>query len=380
MVDPPENGWECSASIVDAGDRLDILCLVLERRSVKSVCHSHRPGAKAGCDQRTRLGKVDHTMNAIIGIAFCVLLVVSIKASGVGALLWFPVGFVVALFVAAQILLPITLGLPRAIRLVSRREMRAAIFGRLLLTPLVWFILLFVLLFLIGFFWPSAADFLYNNTALNFGASVGTIAIVFSPLSAKSRADFKTDFDKSYQRFYTLPYTAPQPTAAALRTGLPDGEKALELNRSGTEGKAYAQGQSSLKDYQKIVFTFSDLLAEHIPPLGDCSKLPHPKKTVLYAICWVKDYYEKLLEQADEKERGESHHKIVDTLNFLLTRLTTDWQDIDPEDKDAVGRLANCNSFPDWALPLKAKYINEEKASKEACEAAFQVMRDGVHR
>jgi len=144
-------------------------------------------------------------MNAIIGLAFCVLLGVSIKAYGIAALLWFPIGFVFALFVTAQMLLPIILGLPRAIRLVSRREMRGTVFGRILLTPLIWFVQLFVVLFLIGFFWPSAADFLYNNAALNLGAWVGTIAIVLSPLSAKSRADFRADFDRSYQRFNTSP-------------------------------------------------------------------------------------------------------------------------------------------------------------------------------
>lgn len=154
-------------------------------------------------------------MNAIIGLAFCVLLGISIKAYGVAGLLWFPLGFIFALFVTAQMLLPIILGLPRAIRLISRHEMRGAVIGRILLTPLIWVVLLFVVLFLIDFFWPSAAAFLYNNGALNLGAWAGTIAIILSPLSAKSRADFKADFDKSYQRFYAPPNTAPGPPPTA---------------------------------------------------------------------------------------------------------------------------------------------------------------------
>ena len=45
------------------------------------------------------------------------LLGVMIKAHGVAALLWVPVGFVFGLFVTAQMVLPLLLGLPRAIRL-----------------------------------------------------------------------------------------------------------------------------------------------------------------------------------------------------------------------------------------------------------------------
>jgi hypothetical protein len=36
-------------------------------------------------------------MYAIIGIVFCLLLGVMIKAQGIGALLWFPLGFVIGL-------------------------------------------------------------------------------------------------------------------------------------------------------------------------------------------------------------------------------------------------------------------------------------------
>jgi hypothetical protein len=65
--------------------------------------------------------------------------------------------------------LPVLMGLPRAIRLLAKRQMRAAVLGRILLTSLIWFVLLFVVLFLLGFLWPSAAEFLYNNVGLNLG-------------------------------------------------------------------------------------------------------------------------------------------------------------------------------------------------------------------
>ena len=141
-------------------------------------------------------------MNTIIGLAFCLLLGVMIRAQGIAALLWVPIGFGFGLFSTAQMVLPLMLGLPRAIRLVSKRQMRAAVFGSIILTPLIWLVLLAVGGFLTGWFWPSAADYIYNNAALNLSANLGMIAIILSPLSKKCRDDFRADFDKSYHRFY----------------------------------------------------------------------------------------------------------------------------------------------------------------------------------
>jgi len=142
-------------------------------------------------------------MYTIIAILFCLLLGLMIRAQGITALLWLPLGFAFALFATAQIILPILMGLPRAIRLVAKREMRAAVIGRIVVMPLVWFVLLFVAGFAFGFLWPSAAESLYKNPALSLGCWLGVLAIVLSPLSKKGRADFIEDFDKSYGRFYT---------------------------------------------------------------------------------------------------------------------------------------------------------------------------------
>ncbi len=142
-------------------------------------------------------------MYAIIAIAFCLLLGMMISAQGIGALLWVPLGFAISLFVSAQMLLPILMGLPRAIRFVAKRQMRSAVFGRILVTPLIWFVLVFVTGFAFGFVWPLAAESLHNNAALNLGGWLGIFAILLSPLSKKGRADSREDFDKSYGRFYT---------------------------------------------------------------------------------------------------------------------------------------------------------------------------------
>lgn len=142
-------------------------------------------------------------MQIIIGFVFCLLLGLSIRGQGWTALFWFPAGFAFALLASAQMLLPLMLGLPRAISLVARGQMRPAVFGAIILTPAVWFVLLNVAAFLIGWFWPTAAHRLYDNEALNKSLWLGTIAIVLSPLSRKSRADFREDFDQAYGRFFT---------------------------------------------------------------------------------------------------------------------------------------------------------------------------------
>jgi len=143
-------------------------------------------------------------MYAIIAVVFCLLLGVMISAQGLWALFWFPLGFVISLYATAQIVLPLILGIPCAIRLVARRQMLASVFIRLLIVPAIWTVVLFGGLFLIGYFWPSVAIFVEANNALNLGSWLGIIAILLSPLSKKSRSDFKEDFDRSYSRFYTV--------------------------------------------------------------------------------------------------------------------------------------------------------------------------------
>jgi len=137
----------------------------------------------------------------IIAFIFCGLLGKMIATHGIAALLWTPVGFIFGLFVAAQMALPLMLGLPRALRLVVSGLMRPAVVGYILLTPLIWVVQLSVAYFVLGYT-PRLADFLYNNIPLNWGMWLGAVAIIISPFSEKCRSDFKTDFDKSYQRFY----------------------------------------------------------------------------------------------------------------------------------------------------------------------------------
>jgi hypothetical protein len=125
-----------------------------------------------------------------------------VQAQGLSGMLWVSVGFVIGLFVSARIALPILLGLPRAMRLVSSGEMRVAVYRRLLFAPVLWIVQLAVIVFLVGFFWPSGVAWFEGNGALSTGLWLGLIGILLSALSKKSRADFEADFDRSYGQFY----------------------------------------------------------------------------------------------------------------------------------------------------------------------------------
>lgn len=133
-------------------------------------------------------------------------------------------------------------------------------------------------------------------------------------------------------------------------------------------------------EYSRIVFEFADLIADKLPLIGDCAILPHSKKKLLYAVRWMVAHYETGLKATAGEALREQTEAILPTFNFLSTHIARDWHDIDPEDKDAVARLNQCETFPEWALVLKRKYINEDRALEEACDATFQVMVDQVDR
>jgi hypothetical protein len=117
--------------------------------------------------------------------------------------------------------------------------------------------------------------------------------------------------------------------------------------------------------FQRIVSTSRDAIVAARPHIGDCSLLPYQKKTILYATRWLMDHYDR---------RNQS------TLGLarFLTRVARDWHQIELVDKEAIARLNQCESFPDWALRLKAKYTNEDVARNEALDVAFEVIKDRI--
>jgi TPR repeat protein len=133
-----------------------------------------------------------------------------------------------------------------------------------------------------------------------------------------------------------------------------------------------------LERYTQIVSELSDLIASRVPLIGDCANLPCSKAEALYAIKFVIEDYEAKRETETNQEVRDGYDRIVPTLNYLFSHLARDWQDIAEEDRETIARLAEHTSFPDWARNLKNKYIDDERASKEALQAAFQVMKDQV--
>ena len=144
-----------------------------------------------------------------------------VKAEGWSGLPWVSLGFLVGLFLTARIALPILVGLPRAIRLVASGEMRAAVYRRLLFTPVLWIVQLAVIVFLVGFFWPSAIAWFEGNGALSTGLWLGVIGILLSALSKKSRAGFEADFDRSYGQFYLRGSARRRRHVSAYQSGKP---------------------------------------------------------------------------------------------------------------------------------------------------------------
>jgi hypothetical protein len=146
-------------------------------------------------------------------------------AQGWFAVLWVSLGFVIGLFVTARIALPILLGLPRAMRLVRSGEMRAAVYRRLLFTPVLWIVQLAVIVFLVGFFWPSAAAWFQSNDALISGLRLGVIGILLSALRRRLVQMFRQTLTS---RMRSVTSVAPRvedvvclPTRAPSQSDLP---------------------------------------------------------------------------------------------------------------------------------------------------------------
>lgn len=111
-------------------------------------------------------------------------------------------GFVVGLFVYAQMLLPLVYGAPRAIWLYARGEIRFMGVIAQFITPAIWVIILAVLGFLIQIFYPPLNSFFVSNVPFNIGGLLSIAVLLINFLSKKGRADMRSDFDAStYQKY-----------------------------------------------------------------------------------------------------------------------------------------------------------------------------------
>ncbi len=75
-------------------------------------------------------------MYSIVGIVFCLLVGILLAHFGWIALLWTPMGFIVGLYLSANMILPITLGVPMAFSYTVKKQIRPRVFWAILRTPL----------------------------------------------------------------------------------------------------------------------------------------------------------------------------------------------------------------------------------------------------
>jgi len=133
-------------------------------------------------------------------------------------------------------------------------------------------------------------------------------------------------------------------------------------------------------EYSEMVSDFLDLIDDGTPLIGDSALLSHSKKALLYAIRWMIDHYEAELDDCTHQELREKIEAILPRFSYLLTHLARDWHHIDAGDRDAINRLNQFASFPEWALALKEKYINEDKSLDQALDVTLQVIADRVEQ
>lgn len=138
-------------------------------------------------------------MYFIFGLLFCLLQGILVGKYGWSSSIWSTLGFLIGLFSAANIILPILMGYPLSFYHLIRKEIKPKVFLSLLYAPLFWCITIFLL----GFFIPSLNTWIQANIPFQAGNSFGFIAIILTPLFKKGREDFKSDYDKSFGKYYT---------------------------------------------------------------------------------------------------------------------------------------------------------------------------------
>lgn len=119
-------------------------------------------------------------------------------------ILYVGIGFIVGLFVYAQILLPLIYGLPKTVLLFAKKKVRFAAVVSQLTTPLLWFVFFLIAGFILQSISPNTVRFLVSNPALNAGGWLAIAALLLNFLTRKGRADMKSDFDRWIQKYYLV--------------------------------------------------------------------------------------------------------------------------------------------------------------------------------
>lgn len=249
-------------------------------------------------------------MYKVIGILFCILEGVLVANFGWTAILWSTIGFATGLFISANMLLPIIMGIPIAFSLVRKKQMHSKVYLSLFRAPIIWF----VVLFLIGFIFPSAAIWLSNNQTLNIGASFGTLAILLTPLSKKGRSDFREDFNKSWGKFFIQSVESKQVEALTRvfsNLYIHDFEPSFtDLNFSYLDSK-----------FRCMIFCLSTAIRACESSITSIYLIKNECLTFLSNYCTLKDNVQIFFEQAIDNQ--EAHKRAEIYLNDFLKKWDT---------------------------------------------------------
>lgn len=113
-------------------------------------------------------------------------------------------GFVIWLYVGAQILLPVIYGLPRSLYHFFKNEVTGWAIVYCLMISIVWFVGLIVLGFILQLVYPPLVDFAINNRAFGIGQGLATFMLLSGLLTRNGRADLNADYESTFRRFQKI--------------------------------------------------------------------------------------------------------------------------------------------------------------------------------
>jgi hypothetical protein len=100
--------------------------------------------------------------------------------------------------------------------------------------------------------------------------------------------------------------------------------------------------------------------------------------TIQRVIGKLTNHYETQAELTNDPVFRTRCEEMIPRMQLLVNELTYRWHEITDEDKSAIAQLNGLDFFPTWALPLKTKYLDHERASEEVADLAVERMVDKV--
>ena len=113
----------------------------------------------------------------------------------------FVIGAGFGLLCFSVIVLPVFYGVPKSLYWIIRGNLRIKALFVYLVTPAIWTATLVVVAVLLGMFWPSANQYLYNSAGFFFGQWFGVIGALIRSVAKSGRQDLREDFLSGTARY-----------------------------------------------------------------------------------------------------------------------------------------------------------------------------------